>query len=93
MNVGYLRRAIHDQVDRAQSLVGDIPRRPGHASLERLAALCRTTLEDEVRLLGGYLSVLGDGEGASRAAEALTAIKHSAREVRAQRLAIWSARG
>ena len=82
MNVGYLRRAIRDQADRAQSLADDIPRRPGHASLERLAALCRTALEEEARLLGGYFSVLGDGEGASRAAEALMAIKHSAREVR-----------
>ena len=80
MNVGYLRRTIRDQVDRAQSLADEIPRRPGHAALGRLAASCRATLEDEVRLLEEAHSNLGGGD-ASRAAAALAAIKHGASKI------------
>ena len=80
MNVGYLRRTIRDQVDRAQSLADEIPRRPGHAALGRLAASCRATLEDEVRLLEEAHSNLGSGD-ASRAAAALAAIKHGASKI------------
>ena len=80
MNVGYLGRTIRDQVDRAQSLADEIPRRPGHAALERLAALCRATLDNEVRLLEETHSNLG-GEDASSAAEALAVIKRGASKI------------
>ena len=80
MNVGYLRHTILDQIDRAQSLADEIPRRPGHAALGRLAASCRAMLEDEVRLLEEALSALGSGD-ASRAAEALAAIKRGASKI------------
>ena len=80
MNVGYLRRAIRDQIDRAQSLADEIPHRPGHAALGRLAASCRATLEEEVHLLEEALSTLGGGD-TSRAAEALTAIKRGASKI------------
>lgn len=80
MNVQYLRRMIRDQIERAQSLEGEIPRSPRHAALERLAASCKRTLEEQICLLREALAILDAGD-MSRIAEVVTAVKHSAREI------------
>ena len=81
MNVRYLRRVIHDQVDRAQSLENEIPRNLEHAALVCLATSCRGTLKEQAHLLRRSLSLLDGGGEEARVGEALMIVKHSSREI------------
>lgn len=80
MNVQCPRRMIRDQIERAESLECEIPRSPRHAALKRLAASCKSTLEEQVCRLREVLAIL-DGGDASRTAEVVTIVKHCAREI------------
>lgn len=80
MSAPYMKCLIREQIDRAQSLKDAIPGHPGHESLERLAAVCRDTLEEQLRLLGQADALLDGGDGA-RNAEALEAVKHCTRAI------------
>ena len=61
MNTGYLRCAIREQIDRAESLKAEIPDRQRHASLELLAAWCRDMLEEQSHLLERAAGLLDIG--------------------------------
>lgn len=80
MSAPYLRCLIREQVDRARSLKDSIPCRPSHASLERLAAMCRDTLEEQSRLLERADALLDGGDG-NRAAEAVSIMKQCTRAI------------
>ena len=80
MNVQYLKRAIRDQVDRAQSLEDEIPPSPKHAALERLATLCKSMLEKQARILKDTATRLDDQGDEASIGNALMIIKQKSRE-------------
>ena len=78
MNAHYLRCVIREQIDRVESLKGEIPDRQRHEALERLAVSCRGTLDELSSLLeraGGLL----DSDGKDGVAVALQELKHCSR--------------
>ena len=83
MSTGYLRCVIREQIDRAESIRAAIPDRQRHAALERLAAACRDTLNEQSRLLERTCSLLdsGDGGGSLSHSAALKVLERCTRAI------------
>lgn len=81
MSSTYLRFIIREQIDKIRVLKDEIPCRPGHAALDRLADTCKGRLEEQSLLLGQAGALLdGDSNGA-RIGMVLRAVKRCARVV------------
>ena len=79
MSSRYVGCAIREQIDRAESLVAEIPCSQRHAALGQLAAACRRVLEEQSRRLARAADRLGNDGTDGAAAKSLQDLKDCTR--------------
>ena len=83
MSARYIRCTIREQIDRAKMLKAEIPASQQHAALERLAVICRGTLEKQLQLLERVDGLLDGGGVGGADAKAMRVLKMCTRVIAA----------